>query len=187
MKFDFKSVKLKAYLRQILLASAIIAASLTLDLISKELVVKASADWPMRELEVIEGFFSIHYVTNTGAAFSIGAGWEGFYAFIIPITFVFLAFVLFLLYFYTDKRHPLFIIGISLIFSGALGNLIDRIALGYVRDFLDFVFFGWDFAVFNIADACLVAGVIITIIWAFVIYFPSASKEKAAKEEAEAE
>ncbi len=178
MKYNFKTVNLKKYLFQVLLATGIIAVSLVLDLWSKAAVVEASADWPMKELTVIDGFFSLHYVTNTGAAFSLGAGCENFYSVVIPLTFLILAAIMFALYFYTDKRHVLFITGLSLIFSGALGNLIDRMWLGYVRDFLDFIIFGWDFAVFNVADSCLVVGVIVILVWIIAFYRPESKKEE---------
>ncbi len=178
MKFDFKNVNLKKYVFQSVLAAAIIAVTLIADQWSKAAVVEASADWPMRELVVIEGFFSVHYLTNTGAAFSMGAGCENFYAIVIPATFLVLAGLLFLLFFYSDRRHILFVTGLSLIFSGALGNLLDRMLLGYVRDFFDFIIFGWDFAVFNVADACLVVGVVLVLLWVVFFYRPEQTEKK---------
>ena len=55
-------------------------------------------------------------------------------------------------------------IAISLLFAGALGNFIDRVRTGEVVDFVDTVIFGYDFPIFNIADASLTIGVILLVI-----------------------
>ena len=52
----------------------------------------------------------------------------------------------------------------SFLYSGILGNLIDRVFRGYVIDFLDFNIFGYDYPVFNFADICIVFGIILMII-----------------------
>lgn len=64
--------------------------------------------------------------------------------------------------------------GFSLVFGGAVGNLIDRLFLGYVRDFiaLDFI----NFPVFNIADMCLCAGVIVLLVF-FLFLYPKYNKK----------
>lgn len=67
---------------------------------------------------------------------------------------------------------PLLLVAIGMIFSGAMGNLYDRVALGYVRDFIDFVpqlpLIG-HWAVFNVADICITVGVILYLLWEFVL------------------
>ena len=59
------------------------------------------------------------------------------------------------------KEKPLYSIAITLLIAGAIGNFIDRMLLGYVVDFLDFIIFGYNFPTFNVADMALVIGVTI--------------------------
>ena len=63
---------------------------------------------------------------------------------------------------YKDNKRN--IIGFGLLLGGISGNLLDRLFLGYVRDFLDFKIFGYDYPIFNIADSAILIGLIIIII-----------------------
>lgn len=107
------------------------------------------------DLEVIKGFFRITYTCNDGAAFSILKGKRVFF---IIMTII----VIFLIVYYLLKNKVYWVekYSLLLIISGALGNLIDRIMYGYVIDFLDFIIFGYDFPVFNIADSFITIGAI---------------------------
>ena len=107
------------------------------------------------DLEVIRGFFRITYTCNDGAAFSILKGKRVFF---IIMTIV----VVFLIVYYLLKNKVYWVekYSLLLIISGAVGNLIDRIMYGYVIDFLDFIIFGYDFPVFNIADSFITIGAI---------------------------
>ena len=112
---------------------------------------------------VIEDFFKLQLHYNTGAAFS---SFDGNFVFLMLMTlvasivFVFMAFM-------SDFDTKLFYtIGVFLMIGGMIGNFIDRVfRFGQgVVDFLSFTFFGWDFAVFNMADTFLVIGVICVVI-----------------------
>ncbi|MBC8527782.1 MAG: signal peptidase II, partial [Candidatus Cloacimonetes bacterium] len=91
-----------------------------------------------------------------------------------------------LIYLFLKHSHPLVDLGFIVILSGAVGNLIDRIAFGKVTDFLDFDFF--DFIVdrwytFNIADSCIVVGVIILMIYYGFLESSTVEKKKILEKE----
>ena len=108
-------------------------------------------------IPVIDGFFSITYVRNTGAAFSMLAdagGWQRI--FFVAVAVVASAWVLWLL-----RRHPeqkLFCLALGLILGGAVGNLIDRALFGSVVDFVQVHYAGWYFPAFNVADSAITVG-----------------------------
>lgn len=129
-----------------------------LDQASKIYITLVNKTSPI-DLEVIRGFFRITYTCNDGAAFSILKGKRVFF---IIMTIV----VVFLIVYYLLKNKVYWVekYSLLLIISGAVGNLIDRIMYGYVIDFLDFIIFGYDFPVFNIADSFITIGAIGLII-----------------------
>jgi signal peptidase II len=108
---------------------------------------------------VIPGFFNLSYVENRGAAWGMLTGQQIFL----------IAFSLLTLGFLVWKRKVLFghlwagTATLSLIVGGVLGNLIDRVRLTYVVDFLDFHWHASHFPAFNIADACICCGVFLFI------------------------
>lgn len=140
---------------------AIIAIStLILDQISK--IVVASIVHLNEMVSVIKGFFYITYSENTGAAFSI---LEGRSMLLIVVSLAVLA-VLFR-YYKSLKSTILSKISFGLLYGGIVSNLIDRIFLGYVRDFLKFDIFGYHFPIFNIADSAIVIGALLLAICMF--------------------
>ncbi|MDO4197428.1 MAG: signal peptidase II [Erysipelotrichaceae bacterium] len=105
-------------------------------------------------LEIIRDFFSIHYVRNYGAGFSILQDQTVFLSMISLIVVC----ALFYLLYTTKNTEKMYKASYLMIISGALGNFIDRIRLSYVIDFLDFNIFGYDFPVFNVADCFITVG-----------------------------
>lgn len=108
---------------------------------------------------ILPHFFSLTYLQNTGAAWSL---FEGKLTFFTIITIIAVVVVVYL-FVKNTKGHFLFLLGLSLILAGALGNFIDRIRLGYVVDMIqvDFV----SFPIFNIADMSLTIGVALLFIY----------------------
>jgi signal peptidase II len=139
----------------------IIAASVILDQASKLLVVNTMGYG--ESIVLIKNIFSFQYIHNYGAAWGMFS--EHRWVFML-ITSVALIAMPIILYRYR-KLHFLFGLSLSLFIGGAIGNMIDRVFLGYVVDFLEFTFI--DFPIFNVADICVVCGAIIMMI--YVIFF----------------
>lgn len=126
-------------------------------------------------VEAIPGVLNFSKVANGGASFGMLQGAQVF--FIIMTIVVLIAAGYFMIRF-RHKQSRFFRIVIAVVFAGALGNLIDRIAFGYVRDFIDFRLFDFWKWVFNIADASLVIGAILLCVYLLFFY----KDKKAAKE-----
>lgn len=136
----------------------VIFGCIVIDQLTKFLAVKFLA--PVTTVPVIPKVFHLTYIQNDGAAFSIFSGQQ---AFLIIISFIFIAFLIYILYSMPKNIHYLKLnIALSMAIGGALGNFIDRIHLGYVIDFFDFRLIG--FAIFNFADIFVVLGCLYIII-----------------------
>jgi signal peptidase II len=111
-------------------------------------------------LPVIRNVFHMTLVHNTGIAFGLFKD-QGIVFIIIPLIAVFL--LIFNIYSYKSHRQDFslsYIVALSLILGGAIGNLIDRVSFGYVIDFIDFRV--WP--VFNVADSAITIGALIILI-----------------------
>lgn len=114
-------------------------------------------------IPAIPGLFQLTYVQNTGMAFSMLEGGRWFF---LVMTLAALG----LMVLAVKKRwisHPLGLWALAAIAGGAVGNLIDRIRLGYVIDMIEVTFM--KFAVFNVADCFVVCGAILLVIYAFFL------------------
>ena len=114
--------------------------------------------------EAVTSFFNLVRVHNFGAAFSFlnnEGGWQrwGFTIFAAIVSLVILVWIARL-----SNQQKLEGVALALILGGALGNLYDRVTLGYVVDFLDFHWSGWHFPAFNIADSGICLGAFILIL-----------------------
>jgi signal peptidase II len=154
----------------------IIAASVILDQITKMLVVNGMALY--ESIPLIKNVLSFTYIHNYGAAWGMLSDHR--WVFIVVTALAIIVMPIFL-YKYRNL-HWMFGLSLSLIIGGAIGNMIDRVFLGYVVDFIQATFI--DFPVFNVADICVVCGAIMMFVYvAFIDKTLFADKPKAAKPE----
>lgn len=111
-------------------------------------------------ITLVDNFFNITYVKNYGAGFSI---LQNQTVFLCIVSIAAIAAITYLLL-KSKNNETLNRISYLLIIGGTIGNLIDRIRFGYVIDFLDFMIFGYDFPVFNVADSFITIGCFLIII-----------------------
>ena len=133
------------------------SATVIFDQVSKAVLVKVVE--PLASVEVVPGFFSIVNVSNQGAAFGILKGHGSLVLILIAIAALIL--MAYLLYISTDLVT---VFALSLIAGGALGNLIDRIRIAEVVDFLDFYIGQYHWPAFNVADIAITCGVIVYLV-----------------------
>ncbi|MGI6703097.1 MAG: signal peptidase II [Clostridia bacterium] len=129
----------------------VVIAVLVADRVTKFLCLQYLV--PLGTVPVINGVFHLTYVENTGAAFGMLQGKNWFF---IPAVILVSIVLVYLIWSMKDASRYMRI-SLALILGGAIGNLIDRLWLGYVVDFLDFRV--WP--VFNVADSCVVVGAVL--------------------------
>ncbi|OVE74066.1 signal peptidase II [bacterium B17] len=154
-----------------MLTLSLIVVVTLLDQVTKELIRNSFSLY--EQLEVIPGFFQITYIRNTGAAWGMLAGAGGL------LTILSIVMIIVLVSF---RRHIMYDsllhkITFSLMISGIVGNLIDRVRHGYVVDFLDFFVGTHHFPAFNVADSAICIGV------ALYIYSQTSFCQKTKPEE----
>ncbi len=110
-------------------------------------------------LPMIPSFFSLTYIRNPGAAFGLFANQSLAFRSIFFFSVSSVALVLLLLFFLQASGEDTFsLVGLSLLFGGAVGNLIDRVRFGEVVDFLDFYVGEFHWPAFNVADSAITVG-----------------------------
>ncbi len=116
-------------------------------------------------LEIIPGFFNLTYLTNKGAAFGFLAGVDAawrHYFFLVLASIALVIIVIAWLRMHRD--HPFYGAALALIAGGAIGNVIDRVRVGAVVDFLDFYVAGHHWPAFNLADSAISIGVALFLV-----------------------
>ena len=158
-------------MKKYLTALAIIGSTLTLDLITKMLIVKnfCSPDvfvfnsGCFHELNYLNGFVRLSLIYNQGGVWGIFQGYKSVF---LVISIIVLA-VMIGYYFYEKNKTWLFTIAMSFIVSGALGNIIDRLMKDR-RGVVDFISIGVDgfyrWPSFNVADSCIITGAFLLVI-----------------------
>lgn len=139
---------------------ALAASVLLLDQYSKLWIIERFA---YGDIESLSGFFNLVRVHNYGAAFSFlsdAGGWQR-WAFSVLAAVISTVIVVWIARLPTQSKMEG--LALALILGGALGNLYDRLTLGYVVDFLDFHWSGMHFPAFNIADAGISVGAVVLI------------------------
>ena len=147
---------------KVLFVSAILVLA---DQISKTIVVKTMSLY--ESIPVIQNFFHFTYITNDGMAFGINFPYQRYQ----NKKSVSILLTLFLFwYLWSVRTHSIVIrLGISFIIAGAIGNLIDRIFLGAVIDFLDFMIGNFHWYVFNLADSYVTVGMVLVLIDSIIL------------------
>lgn len=137
----------------ILLICLILAA---FDQIIKWIVIKNLK--PISNTSLIDGFLSLHYTENRGAAFGSFQNMRWFFIILTLVVIIFFTIAIIK----NKIKNKFLLFAIILILSGGIGNLIDRIFLGYVVDYIQVSFFP---PIFNFADACISIGAVLFIFY----------------------
>jgi len=138
------------------------ALIVVVDLYTKSIVSNSFTLY--ESLPVVSGFFNLTLAHNYGAAFSFLADQPGWQRWFFTITSLIISVILLFWLKTLKPQEKILAVGLALVLGGALGNLWDRITLGYVVDFLDVYYKTWHWPAFNVADSAITIGAILLII-----------------------
>ncbi len=144
-----------------LTCAAIVLVTVLLDTLTKNIAVNSLKDHGAGDFAVIENVFHFTYHENKGAAFGMLSDNRWIFMSISVIAILAIAIYLFI----NKENSPLLSISLSLILGGGIGNMIDRVLLGYVIDFLNFKII--NFPIFNLADAFVTVGAALIVTYLF--------------------
>jgi signal peptidase II len=152
--------------RKLAILLPVLVTGLVLDQVSKLLIL---LKLPLGgRVSLIPGVLNLVHVHNKGAAFGLLSGWSAGLAwlFFVATTALVLVVLAYLLWRLPDDQWP-GALGYSLILTGALGNLIDRIRLGEVVDFIDVYYGRYHWPAFNVADSLVCVGAAV-LVWVII-------------------
>lgn len=176
-KIDFKDC-VKTYFKNSWWKLVVILLVVAVDLVSKALIVPQDESvWA--EVPVIADLVVISPTRNKGAGFS---SFYGQTTLLVVLTVIFLLGIT-TFDVLSKQKSKLYVVSSGLIIAGAIGNFVDRILFGYVRDFIYFKII--NFPVFNVADISLTIGVVLMFV--YIIFFSSKKDEKSKEQKVLAE
>lgn len=166
----------------IIISIVLMVLAVVADQVTKYLIVSNMELY--ESIDVISGVFRFTYIHNDGAAF--GSLDDARWIFMILSTVAIVAILGYL--FWKKPQDKLLLSSLILITSGGIGNMIDRIRLGYVIDFIDFCAFPklWKW-IFNVADVCVCVGAGLLAFWMILDTVKEVKKEKDQKLAAKSE
>ena len=148
----------------------------TLVVVFDQLTKWAIVKWvPLYDKIPVNSFINITHQQNTGAAFSIlsdASGWQRW--FFVTLAVSVSGVIAVWLWRIRSESQVILAAGLALVLGGAIGNVIDRVLLGHVTDFIQVLIFGWPFPSFNIADSAISVGAAFLIIDAL---YPSSNDQ----------
>jgi len=142
--------------KTLIIVTLIVIVGFVLDLVTKT-VANNTLDL-LKKNEIINNFFYLTLCYNTGGAWSILSGN------VIILVIISLFALALVIYTMVKSKSKFYIYSSALFVSGLIGNLFDRIVYSKVIDFLDFIIFGYDFPVFNVADCFICIGVALMMV-----------------------
>ena len=170
---NFFSIKNNKNLIFTVILACVVVLSIIIDQITKLIVSSKMAIYD--SIPIIKNVLHITYIQNEGAAFGMLADHR--WVFMVLSTVAIIGIAIYLFGFCKENRFVK--IGLALVIGGGIGNMIDRIVLGYVVDMIDCRFI--NFYIFNVADSCVCVGaglIILGIILAIVKEKKSTNKEE---------
>lgn len=163
----------------LLLGDSMLAAILVIFIVLFDQITKYFADLYLQNCDavgMIPNIISLRYHRNSGAAWGILSDHR--WVFMVISSLAIIVIIVFLIYTRKHKQSRLLTISLSFFLGGGIGNMIDRVRLGYVIDFLRFDFI--DFPIFNIADSFITIGAVIMLLY---LILDTVKEEKAKRAE----
>ncbi len=164
-----------------LIELGVIGVILLIDLLTKKYAVEFLFTQSGHSYPLMKNFIHLTYVENRGAGFGLFSG--NTVALTVITTIVIVGVLIYLVL--AQKENQWLRVSLLFIVGGGIGNLVDRIGLGYVRDFIQFAFWK-DFAVFNVADTFVTVGVFMLVIVLIVMLVKEGNKNRKEFEKEQA-